>query len=253
MDSDEVTYLHELLKAHTDRVRNLEVKKAKLGINCPPEVEIEINGIDTKISAIKEGLGKQYNPALSVTANRRIPAFLSVFLLGLAIGTIVTWFVVSQITSNIPTSSNPPKISVTDLEVTSGKNYRVSTLENGVHPYIDRTYVYVKLPRKFEDKSYIITANDDKMSRDDFHIKFKIDRNAIVYIAYNDCYSDKPSWLSQFRDTGESMVLTDAENTLATYSLYAREFSAGSVLLGGNISQGEFQECGMYSIIISDN
>jgi hypothetical protein len=47
--------------------------------------------------------------------------------------------------------------------------------------------------------------------------------------------------------------MTDAENTQATYSLYAREFSAGSVLLGGNIAQNEFQECGMYSIIISDN
>jgi hypothetical protein len=132
--------------------------------------------------------------------------------------------------------------------------FEYSVLKSGVQPYIDRNYVYVKFPKKLEDKPFIVTAMDDKFSNENELIKFNVDRKVTIYIAHNDCYNDKPSWLSQFRDTGESVVMTSYENTLdSSISLYAREFSAGSISLGGNVVQGETLECGMYSVIIADN
>lgn len=255
MDSNEITYLHQLIMTHTNRVRILELKAAQFGLNCPPEIQTEINDINNKIRELTRRLGNSYDPSFQSSSNHGINlirSFIYIFI-GFAMGAIFTWSFANRIASRETALDSTFRINITDLEVVSGKNYRISRLKSGKQPYIDRSYTYINFPIKLEDKPYIVTANDDKFSQNNTFIKFNIDHDAMIYVAHNDCYTEKPTWLSQFQDTGESVAMTSAEVTLATYSLYARKFSAGSILLGGNVVPEEIQECGMYSVIISDN
>jgi hypothetical protein len=56
MNSDEVEHLHELLKIHKKRVNVLEEQAAKYGINCPPEIKIEIEDIQEQIARFERQL-----------------------------------------------------------------------------------------------------------------------------------------------------------------------------------------------------
>jgi hypothetical protein len=56
MNSDEVEHLHELLKIHKKRLNVLEEQAAKYGINCPPEIKIEIEDIQEQIARFERNL-----------------------------------------------------------------------------------------------------------------------------------------------------------------------------------------------------
>jgi hypothetical protein len=56
MNSDEVEQLRELLKIHKKRVNVLEQQAAKYGINCPPEIKIEIEDIQEQIKHFERNL-----------------------------------------------------------------------------------------------------------------------------------------------------------------------------------------------------
>lgn len=56
MNSDEVEQLQELLKIHKKRVNVLEQQAAKYGINCPPEIKIEIEDIRQQIARFERNL-----------------------------------------------------------------------------------------------------------------------------------------------------------------------------------------------------
>lgn len=96
MDNDEIIYLHKLLKAHTDRMRNLEVKKALYGINCPSEIESEIGTIHTTIDTIRTTLGTHSTPDLltpvptKTVSHRLLKNSLSIvyLMLGLVCGMV---------------------------------------------------------------------------------------------------------------------------------------------------------------------
>jgi hypothetical protein len=56
MNSDEAEHLHELLKIHKKRVNVLEEQAARYGINCPPEIKIEIQDIQEQIARFERQL-----------------------------------------------------------------------------------------------------------------------------------------------------------------------------------------------------
>jgi len=56
MNSDEVEHLHELLKIHKRRVNVLEQQAAKYGINCPPEIKLEIEDLQEQIAHFESNL-----------------------------------------------------------------------------------------------------------------------------------------------------------------------------------------------------
>lgn len=99
IDSEEISSLHQLIIAHTGRVRILELKAAKYGLSCPPEIEAEIEEIKDKISALKRQLGNNYNSSLinktpAQTKNIRLFSYPLIFLfigLSLILGSFLTW------------------------------------------------------------------------------------------------------------------------------------------------------------------
>jgi len=109
--------------------------------------------------------------------------------------------------------------------------------------YTDRTYTFTNVA-SLGGKTYIKTANNDKYSTASSYMTFTVNQNVTVYVAHDDTIAPKPSWLSPFTDTGENVTTSQG----ATYSLYRKDFNAGTVTLGGNAGG---VSSSMYSVIIT--
>jgi hypothetical protein len=137
------------------------------------------------------------------------------------------------------------QLQVTNLNVASGKAYQivVDGLQNGALVYIDRSYTYSTIPTSLQGTTYIKTANNDKASNDGASfITFEVNQDVTVYVAHDDLITTKPSWLSSFTDTGDNLV-----TTAATMSIFASNYLAGTITLGGN---NEGTGYNMYTVVI---
>jgi len=103
-------------------------------------------------------------------------------------------------------------------------------------PYIDRTYPFTTIPADCVGLTYIETANDDKDSKASNFLQFDISTDAIIYVAYDTRITKKPVWLSTWQDTGKSVQYQSLD--VRTHEIYAKNFSKGHVVLGGNLDSG---------------
>ncbi len=134
-------------------------------------------------------------------------------------------------------------LTISNLSVASGQSYEIINigLQNGTLVYIDRGYTFSSVPASLQGATYIKTANNDKASSGASFLTFDVDQDVIVYVAHDDCITQKPSWLSSFSDTGDNLVTTDT-----TLSIFEGFFLAGTVTLGDN----EGDDNSMYSVVI---
>jgi len=139
---------------------------------------------------------------------------------------------------------------VTVLKVSSGRNYFTGKLNVGSNVYTDRDYVYAQVPAFLQGQTYIITANDDKFNSDTSFLWIRAEQEISVYVAHSDRYKNKPAWLADFRDTGAELIFM-VEKEALTLSLYEKRFSAGQIVLGGNIRPSEKENHAMYTVVIS--
>jgi hypothetical protein len=144
-------------------------------------------------------------------------------------------------------SDSPPSsdLVVSNVVVRSGENYQVVPygLQEGESVYIDRSYKFTDVPIYLGGKTYIKTANDDKASTGSNFLSFDVNQDVTVYVAHDDLIKSKPAWLASFTDTGDALVTTDLDKSL---SLYAKDFPAGTVTLGGNEGPGD----SMYVVVL---
>jgi hypothetical protein len=134
-------------------------------------------------------------------------------------------------------------VTISNVSLT---NYTVqyNALAVGQLVYVDRTNITFTGVASLGGSTYIQTANDDKAASTNPFLTFDVSTNVVIYVAHDDMITPKPSWLSAFSDTGENLVGSNP----ATYSLYAAEFAAGTVTLGGNEGGGASS---MYSVVIT--
>ena len=132
---------------------------------------------------------------------------------------------------------------ISNFTVDSKKDYEivVNGLQNGATVYTDRKHTYTNVPTFLDGATYIITANNDKGSNIESFINFDVNRNVTVYVAHEKRINTKPLWMAEFTDTKIDLV---TNNT--SFSIFAKEFTAGTVTLGGNGSGGK----SMYTIIV---
>jgi Bacterial Ig domain len=153
--------------------------------------------------------------------------------------------------SNTTTPPPPPPtatLNISNLTVSSGKAYVVPTsgLQAGGTVYIDRTYTFTTIPTLVQGAAYIRTANDDKAATNTTFLSFTVNQPVSVYVAHGDRITPKPAWLNTFTDTGENLVTSDT-----TLSLFVRNFPAGTITLGGNVSSGTAgNSLSMYSVLV---
>jgi predicted amidohydrolase len=136
------------------------------------------------------------------------------------------------------------ELIISNLWVASGKAYKVvDNLSVGSVEYIDRSYTFTSVPSSVLKQKYIKTANDDKTSTGTNFLTFDVNQPVKVYVAHDDRYATKPSWLGSFVDTGDDLIAGGG-----TFSLYVREYPAGTVSLGGN--KTGTVNYSMYSVVI---
>ncbi len=127
---------------------------------------------------------------------------------------------------------------------TSPTTYVWDTLDAGKVQYVDRTFTFSTVPAAFTGLPFLRTANDDKSSSGSSWITFDLSQAATVYVAHDDRVAPKPSWMGAFADIGADLVSGGG-----THSLFARDFSAGPVALGGNVESGTTTNS-MYTVVL---
>ncbi|MBA4368868.1 MAG: hypothetical protein C0403_14670, partial [Desulfobacterium sp.] len=131
-------------------------------------------------------------------------------------------------------------------------NYKQNILETGNAYYTDvLDYTVTSIPVILEDGIWINTANSDRNNTDDSYISFTTDRNIRLYIAYDAGATTRPDWMSGYTDTGVNLSITNPSAPL--HRLYRKDFSAGSVTLGGNLATGANGADANYVVIIKEN
>jgi hypothetical protein len=117
-----------------------------------------------------------------------------------------------------------------------------SSLAVGQLLYTDRTYAFANVA-SLGGSTFIRTANSDKQSTASSYLTFTVNQDVTVYVAHDDLITSKPSWLSTFTDTTENLTA----NNGVTYSLYRKDFTSGTVTLGGNAGG---VSSSMYSVVV---
>ena len=128
------------------------------------------------------------------------------------------------------------ELEVTNIVVESGREYVAEKLSEGDTYYIDCPYVIEDIPAGFEGLIWIMTANDDKKATASSFLSFDINVDAWVYVAYDHRATLLPQWLEEFTPLGQGIGVTDGG--ASPLMLYGKQFSAGKVILGGNLAPG---------------
>jgi len=123
------------------------------------------------------------------------------------------------------------QLIISNLTVASGQPYEVvdSGLQPGALVYLDRSYTFTNVPTALEGTTYIKTANGDKGSSGSSFLSFDVNQDVTVYVGHDNRNTTKPSWMASFADTGDDIVTSDS-----SFSLFAKNFPAGTITLGGN-------------------
>lgn len=128
---------------------------------------------------------------------------------------------------------------------TSPKAYVWDVADVGKTQYVDRDFKISSGPPALVGLRFLRTANEDKSSRGDSFITFDVNQPVTVLVAHDDRIAPRPAWLAAFGSTGEKIV-----SGAGTFSVFAKDFPAGRVTLGGNTADGAGSGRSMYSVAI---
>ncbi len=147
-----------------------------------------------------------------------------------------------------PDPSRPPDKNVVKENpiLVKGKKYEVTTAKVGVPIYIDREYKIAGLSWLLDGSILIRTACNDKTVATPEHLKFTLTAPATVYVAY-DKRCKPPAWLTDPSWTIVHEVIT-CPNVPTV--IYAKQFLAGPVALGGNHEPPATGDLGHYLVLV---
>jgi len=122
-------------------------------------------------------------------------------------------------------------IVISNITAASGLTYvQQDMFAVGSFFYIDRTYTVASVPTSYLGLKHIETANDDRYRTESTFLQFDINTSTTIYVAYDDRAYPRPSWLTaSFVDTGDNIIRNDGN----VFSIYARNYPAGHIYLGG--------------------
>lgn len=145
-----------------------------------------------------------------------------------------------------PTQGN----TISQLQLATGKASRLQAATTAALVYSDRDFTYTQLPREVAAGLAVATANDDKFAPAEApYLRFRLDRPAMVYVAYDQRYRQRPAWLKGFQPTNATVSYRAGAAELRL-QLFSRAFPAGEVVLGGNLASGEQGNFGMYTVFV---
>jgi PKD repeat protein len=137
------------------------------------------------------------------------------------------------------------ELQVSDL---SPPNYEVAKLVEGDEYYVDRSFTIVDIPSEYEGLWWIKTANDDKDQTSEAFLTFTVNRDVTAYVAYDHRASGLPLWITDYyTQQGVGIGVTDGASPL---QVWARDFPAGSVVMGANMAGGASGAGSMYVVLL---
>ncbi|MEZ5302165.1 MAG: DUF6807 family protein [Verrucomicrobiales bacterium] len=133
-----------------------------------------------------------------------------------------------------------------NIAAESGRAYAAGTLRAGEPTYTDRRYAVRAFPEFLRGAPMIRTANNDDGSAGSGLLRFDAPLAVTVYVAHDERAAAKPAWLADFGDS-DSTIQTDD----ATYRLWAKDYPAGRITLGGNTPDGRAGGKGNYFVVLA--
>lgn len=118
----------------------------------------------------------------------------------------------------------------------SPSNYQFASLNIGDQFYIDRDYPLTEIPSVLSGATWIMTANADKWDETENYISFDASANADVYVIFDSRVTTVPDWLQSWNKLSEKVQADVVYG--GTYDVYRKQFSAGTITLGGNRAAG---------------
>lgn len=137
-----------------------------------------------------------------------------------------------------------PAMKVTKL---SRSGYVLGALRSNCPLYSDTglTKFVGQLPAPLQNQLYIRTSTADRKAVTSSLLKFTVDQPVTVILAMDERFSAPPSWAKSYTKLGFSLA-----TTAPRMNLYAKQFKAGQITLGGASDNGNSKNYKMYSIIL---
>jgi hypothetical protein len=149
-----------------------------------------------------------------------------------------------------PAHPPAPATAIANATLLAAPIARFQPAAVGALVFMDRDFKYTSLPQTLTSALSIATANDDKFSAAKApYLSFTLDRPAVVYVAYDRRYQQRPSWLQEYQSTALEVAYRAGDTDIGM-QLFSKAFPAGSVVLGGNLAAGERGNFGMYSVFV---
>ncbi len=143
------------------------------------------------------------------------------------------------------TYSYLPELRVTIL---STNECEKSFISLGKEYYVDRHYFITSYPVGMEGALMLRMANGDKGRADSEFLRFEVDRDVVVSVAYDSRATTFPNWLTKrFTRTNQFIGVTDGASRL---ELWVQRFSKGVIALGANMAAGAVEPRSMYLVVI---
>ncbi|MCD4678176.1 MAG: hypothetical protein K8S18_19620, partial [Desulfobacula sp.] len=129
------------------------------------------------------------------------------------------------------------KLIITNL---NPSDYELDTLTIGKTAWIDRGYKLTNIPEIYSGLTFIRTAIRDSRNTSAGFLNFSSNNSVNIYVCFSASAISIPAWLSsEFINTGDKI-----EHIYGTLNVWEKNFSAGTIALGGN-------EVGGYSYIVA--
>jgi len=146
-----------------------------------------------------------------------------------------------EVTARLPGEKGPAVV----ITNTSPKGYVWEVADLGKAQYVDRDFKLMSGPPSFVGQRFLRTANEDKSSKGSALIAFEVNQPVTVYVAHDERVATKPAWLASFSATGEKVM-----SGAGSFKVYAKDFPAGRVTLGGNTADGQSSGLSMYTVAL---
>jgi hypothetical protein len=140
---------------------------------------------------------------------------------------------------------------ITNITVTTGKKYQLSKLAAGAVYYTDRSYDITSAPSYLVNTPFIQTANEDKINKSGSLLSFNLNHAGTVYVAYDPRATTLPTWLKGWQKLTDKIGINDSK--ISSFTLYSKDFPAGKVTLGGNMTGEATGALCQYIVIAKTN
>ena len=122
----------------------------------------------------------------------------------------------------------------------SKRSYRIvdGGLQKGRLVYVDRSYKFEEVPPSLQGAVVVQTANEDEASKGDDFLEIVTVLPGLLYVGHDTRIAKVPRWLAEENPSGFTKTELVVRSNDATFNLYRRQFSAGSIVLGGNTPDG---------------